>query len=232
MSIERTLFWFKDGDVQLTTLSNDYFGLGCLMTRLLNEKFDGKKLKFINLEFSTLKTYEIFPVLPKDTPYYYGGHLKYYGVLDLDFFMSLSKVERTFYIWENAFKYLVKSASTLKNSNLTESATYAYNKGAEMNLNPDFRVVDTEVILQGEKVRASVWINFKEEGMHSKLTLEQHNGVIFEKELDKTKNGVEVFLELYKAIVVEGDNIVVKGRRDAENLPLKIPYSEIFNKVK
>lgn len=64
MNIERTLFWFKDGDEVLKTLNEDFFGLGTLLNRLLNEKYEGKKIKFINLDFCTNRTYELHPSLP------------------------------------------------------------------------------------------------------------------------------------------------------------------------
>jgi hypothetical protein len=227
MNIERTLFWFKDGDEQLTSFSNDFFGLGTLLNRLLNEKYDGKKIKFINLDFSTDKTYEFYPALPKRKSYFYGEYLRYYGVFDKEEFTSLNKIKQYNFVWENAHKYLIELANATKNSRLLNAADYAYLKGFEMDLNPDYRVVDTEIIIFGEHTRASVWINFKEDGMYSKFTLERYGNLIFERELDKTQNGVEFFLEMYKAIVVEGSNIVIKGRTDASGLPLKISLSEI-----
>jgi hypothetical protein len=47
MNIERTLFWFTDGDELLNNFNEDFFGLGTLLNRLLNEKYNGKKIKFI-----------------------------------------------------------------------------------------------------------------------------------------------------------------------------------------
>lgn len=91
MNIERTLFLFQDGDERVNNLSDDYFGLGNLLNRLLNEVYDGKKIKFINLYFHTNKTYALYPVIPKEESYYYGGHLKYYGVFDKEQFEKLSK---------------------------------------------------------------------------------------------------------------------------------------------
>ena len=221
MKIDRTLFWFKDENNMLTFLNEDFFGLSNLLNRLLNEKYDGKKIKFINIFFSTKKIYE-------SNVYYYGGHLHYRAVFDKDKFINLSKSEQYKFVWEKAHKYLLESANFIKNSSLAEAADYAYSKGLEMNLNPDYRVVDTDIIIFGEHLRASVWINFKEDGMSSEFTLERSGNVIFKKELDKTVKGVEFFLVMYKAIVVEGNNIVIKGRRDVEDLPLKIPFSEIF----
>lgn len=229
MNIERTLFWFKDGDEPLTQISDDFFGLGTLLNRLLNEKYDGKKIKFINLDFSTNKTYELYPILPKESSYYYGGHLRYYGTFDYAEFITLSMPERYKFIWGKAHEYIAKSANVIKNDKLKEASDYAYSKGLEMNLNPDYRVVDTKVTIGGEDFRASIWINFKEDAMYSNLTLEKSGNEIFEKEIDKAKNGTEFFLEMYKEIEVEGNNVILKGRKDVDYLPLKIPLPK-FNK--
>lgn len=93
MKIDRTLFWFKDGDEQLISLSDIFFGLATLLNRLLNEKYEAKKIKFINIDFSTNKTYELYPALPKGEPYFYNGHLRYFGVFDKNKFSNLSKSE-------------------------------------------------------------------------------------------------------------------------------------------
>ena len=222
MNIERTLFWFQDRDEQITSLSEDFFGLSILLNRLLNEKYDGKKIKFVNIYFYTDKTYEMYPMLPKETPYYFGGHLKYYGAFNKMEFMSLNKLEQYKLVWRNTHKYLIESANAMKNNKLAESADYAYHKGLLVDLNPDYRLLETSVTISGKHIRASVWINFKEDGMYSKLTIEEEEVVIFEKEIDKTKNGVEFFLEMYKSIVFEGNDIVIKGRKDVDYLPLKI----------
>lgn len=228
MKIGRTLFWFKDGPERIQILSSRFFGLGTLLNNLLNEKYDGKKIKFINFDFNTEKTYELFPVIPKNAPYYYGGHLQYYGVFDKDWFLSLSRSEQNKFVWQQGHQYLLESAQVMKNKELAQAADYAYQKGLEMELNTDYRVVDTEITMSGEKVRASIWIIFKEDRMYSKLTLEHAGNIIFEKDLDDAEIGVEFFLEIYKAISLEGENIVIKGHKDVEYLPLKIPLSEMW----
>jgi hypothetical protein len=72
MKIGRTLFWFEDGDESLSTIDHDFYGLSILLNRLLNEKYDGKSIQFINIYFSTEKTYELYPNLSKEKHYYYG----------------------------------------------------------------------------------------------------------------------------------------------------------------
>lgn len=226
MNIDRTLFWFKDGDEMLIALNEDFFGLGTLLNRLLNARYDGKKIKFINLDFATNKTYELHPNLPKETAYYYGGHLSYYGLFNKEQFSSLNWTERQKCIWDKAHQYLCKSAQSIKNKKLLEAAEYAYEKGIEIDLNPDYRLVETNINVSGQQLKASVWVIFKEDGMYSKLTLEKEEEIVFEKDIDKTKKGVEFFLEMYKGIELDNGNIVIKGRRDVDYLPLKIPLDK------
>jgi len=228
MKIGRTLFWFKDGDKQLNKLTDDFFGLGFLLNRLLNEKYDGKKIKFINIDFFTENTFKLYPILPKEAPYCYNGHLRYYGVFDFHLFESFSYEERYNFVWEKAHKYLIEAAKNNKNPKLIEAVNYAYKKGLELELNPDFRVIDVFIPIDGKEVRASIWILFQKDGMASKFTLQSSENLIFEQVLDKTEKGVEIFLEMYKSIAIENGNIVIKGRKDIASLPVKIPLSKII----
>ena len=134
MNIDRTLFWFEDGSEMLTSLNEDFFGLGTLLNRLLNDKYDGKKIRFINIYFSTEKSFELNTSLIKDEPYYFGGHLQFFGVFDKEQFSSLSRTERQKYIWFKAYQYLCKSAQFINNKKLVEAAEYAHQKGIEINL--------------------------------------------------------------------------------------------------
>lgn len=232
MNIDRTLFWFKDGDDSLHELDDNFFALGTLLNRLLNQKYEGKKIKFINLNLSTDQTYELHPMVPKDKPYYYGGHLQYYGTFDRKYFEALTRTEQNRYVWDKGLDYLCKSAAFIKNQKLAEAAEYAYRKGLEINLNPDYRLVETDFFLSGQKLKAAVWLNFKDDGMYSKFTLEKAGTVIYEREIDQTKKGIEFFLEIYKKIEVENNNIIIKGVKDVEYLPLKISLNDILSQVK
>jgi len=173
-------------------------------------------------------TYELYPVLTKDTPYYYGGYLRYYGTFDREVFESLTFAEQSRYVWDKAHNYLNKAAIFLKNQKLAEAVEYAYQKGLEINLNPDYRLLETDVVLSGQKLKAAVWVNFKEDGMYSKFTLEKSGVVIFEKDIDRTKKGIEFFLEIYKAIELENNSIIIKGVKDVQYLPLKISLKGVL----
>ncbi len=226
MNIDRTLFWFKDGNEMLISFNEDFFGVATLLNRFLNEKYDGKKIKFINLDFATENTYQLHPNLPKEEPYYFGGHMRYYGLFNLDNFTALNWNDKKEYVWEKAYYYITESAKITKNIQLLDAAEYAYSKGLEINLNPDFRLLEIAINSGAEQLNVSLWIIFKADGMYSQLTVEREGKVLFEKEIDKTKKGVEFFLEIYKAIEFDGKNVVIKGRKEIDYLPLTISLPE------
>lgn len=228
MKIGRTLYWFNDGNEQLLSLTYDFFGLGHLLNRLLNDRYDGKKIKFINLYFYTDETYKLLRQTQKCTPYYYGGHLKYFGFFDKNQFLSLGRKEQENFVWEKAHRYLLEAAAMMKNTQLAEAAEYAYKKGLEIELNTDLPVLETDLTVFGKNIKACVWIIFKEDSMYSKFVLEQDGNVIFSRDLDRTELGIEVFLDMYKKIVIAKDAIVIKVMSNVSGVkPIKIPFSEI-----
>ncbi|TGV02131.1 hypothetical protein [Flavivirga rizhaonensis] len=224
--IERTLFWFMDGDEQKSAMDNRYFSLGTLLNRLMGERYEGKRIKFINIYFNTEETYKIHPQVPKHNTHFYGGHLNYDDVFDLNSFNKMTEIEQDQFIWKRAFEILKEASIAIKNKELLKACEYAYKKGIEINLNPDYRMVENDIVLFDQALKASVWVNFKKEGMYSKFTLEKENEIIFEQEIDKTKNGIEFFLEMYKDIELKDHDIIIKGRKDVEYLPLTIPIKK------
>lgn len=231
--IERILVWFENENGRLNQLNESFFGLSMLLTRLVNEKYDGKKIKFINIYFASEEKYKKYPVISSNYIHYYGsagGHLAYYGVIDFNEFCKMSRSEQQKFIWKSVRGYLLKSSDFIKNNDLKNTVEFVYEKGISINLNADYKTVGSEVVLYGQSLLASVWIIFGESGMLSKLSLERNGKVIFEKEIDKTKNGIEFFLDMYKRIVSNNDAIVIEGRKDVKYLPLTIPIDrDILN---
>jgi hypothetical protein len=228
MNIERLMFWFKDGDEQLISINEDFFGIAVLLNRLLNDNYDGKKIKFINLNFFTKRTYELHSVLPIDTPYYYGGHLTYYGLFDVNQFNVLNWNEKKRYVWEKACDYIKKSAEFTKNKKLFDALEFAYLKGIAGKLNPDYRLLALNIDVYNQQLNVSLWINFKEDGLYSKLVIENDTGIIFEKQIDRTHKGVEFFLDMYKVLEFDRNTIIIKGRKDVDYLPLKVSIPEFI----
>jgi hypothetical protein len=227
MKIDRLLFWFEDGREMLTSLNEDFFGLANLLCRLLNQRYDGKRIKFLNIYFSTEKSFEMNLNITKNESYYFGGHLHFYGEFNNEQLGEMDWTERKKFIWNKAYQYLCMSAKNLKNQKLLEAAEYAYKKGIEINLDPDYRMIEAELCVLGQICMASVWVNFRKDGMYSKFTLEKESSIVYEKQIDKTKNGVEFFLEIYKEIEVDKENIIIKGNREVDYLPLKIPFRDV-----
>lgn len=221
--IDRTLFWFQDGADNIVALCNKFFALGNLLNRLLSEKYDGKKIKFINISFLTEKTFELFPNVPKRVAYFYGGHLSYKDIFDLNDFEKMSDEEQKLFLWKRVYEIFQVSAKELKNNSLLEASEYAYKKGLELELNPDYRMIEADVKIHEQLFLASIWVNFNKNSMNSKFTLEKNSKIVFEKDIDSTKLGVEFFLEIYKKIIVDGNSIIIKGHNSIDYLPLKIP---------
>lgn len=224
--IERTLFWFKDKNDDLLSLNNHFFGLATLFNRLLNEVYIGRRIQFINIDFSSEEKYKMFPQIPENYIHYYGGsggHLRYYGLLNFSEFYGLSEENQCMFIWDRAYDYLKAAAQEIKNNSLSEACEYAYKRGLEKKLNTDYRLIEADIIFHNQPVKASIWVNFKEDSMFSKLTLERNNAIVFERNIDQTKSGNEFFLEMYKSIEVNGNNIIIKGHKDAGCFPLKTP---------
>jgi hypothetical protein len=230
--INRTLFWFSNHNERLYDLGDDFFGISTLLNRLLNKVYEGKKIKFINIYFATKEKYANFPVIPLNHVHHHGGHIAYHGLIDFLEFNKLDKTEQKKFIWKKACHYLQVCAKSIKNDSLLKAVEYAYSKGLEENLDPDYRMVEKDIHLYGQEMKASVWVNFKNDGMYSKFTLEKDNQIVFEKDIDNTKNGIEIFLELYKGIEFENNTIIIKGRGDVDYLPLKIVVNEKLEEIK
>ncbi|WP_342333216.1 hypothetical protein [Pedobacter sp. FW305-3-2-15-E-R2A2] len=223
--IERILFWFKDGEVPLNQLTSKYFGLATLLKNLINLRYTGKKIKFVNLNFSSKRTFELYPGVAENHVHYYrgqGGHLAFYGVLNFHDFNALNEDEKTHFLWEEAHRVLSICAKSTKNDSLLEANDFAYRRGIETNFNTNYQLMEREIVLYGCTLKASIWIQFKNDGMEAYFTLEDNGKLRFKKFIDDAALGAEFFLEMFKAIIVEGDTIVIKGSWDADVLPMYI----------
>lgn len=223
MRIQRTLFWFSDRSEQLVELYERFYAFGFLLNRLLNEVYEGKRIKFINIYFYTPETFDKFPAIKNNSTDYYHGYMNCNTELHVDEFISLGYDQQKLFIWNRACEHLLSASKFLKNQELEKAVTYAHAKGLDQNLNPDYRMVEADVVIQGEQLKAALWVNFREEGMYANLTLEREGHVLFQKNIDKTKNGFGFFLEMFHKIESDNDSIIIKGAKAVEYLPLRIP---------
>lgn len=229
MKIKRILFLFKDGRENLLGHNDYFYGLSVLLNNLLNDKYEGKKIQFINIDFFTDKTYEIFPDLQKEKLSFFIQDLRYHGFFNKEDLNKLNPSEKKVYIWEKACKYLCDAAETSNNLQLYQAVKYVYPEGLKKNLVTDYRTKSIDIEIKGENYLASVWICFLETKMYSKFTLEKNNIITFEKNIDETKSGIEFFLEIYKNITADNDCITIHGPKDVDYLPLKIQFNEMLN---
>lgn len=227
MKIDRILFWFKDGNQELIELNKRFYGLSVLLGRLLNKYYVGKKIKFINLDLATENTYDIHKNLPKNRSYYYGGHLRFYGVFDRQEFESLSFNKQKLQLWEKTHEFLSISSRETKNLPLMDAVNKAFKEGLDIELNTNLELLKTEFESNGAHFTAFVIVMFDLEHMTSKIVLKQKDETVFEKEIDKTENGVEMFLDIYKKIEKTDNYIVIKGHGEIDYLPLKISLKNI-----
>lgn len=223
--IERTMFWFNS-DQDIEFLNHKFYFLGSLLNRILNETYNGKKIKFLNIEFynnpeQLIKAYNRDYYL-----HYYGGQLTYKKVVDLNFFATLSYHDQKLFVWEKAYEMLQFASKELKNESLLLSCEHAYHKGIKIELNADYRMIEADVVLFNTTYKASLWVNFFEHEMQANFTLEDKGKIIFKKFIGNAPNGMEFFFIMFKKIEQKGNCIIIKGAKDVEYLPVKILFSE------
>lgn len=228
MKIERVLFWFRDGQEKLINLNDDFFGLSVLFTRLLNENYRGKKINFINVDFMTDNTYAYYPILKRESAEIFGKDLRYFGTFDNVYFSKFNKADKQLYIWDKAHNYLLEMAKISHNEELQKAVEFSYLQGLKLKLIPDYENVNLEFQYNNIIYKASIWICFADDYMYSKLIVENTGRKIFEKEIARTKIGVELFLSIYKKIILKNDFLIVQGAKDVDHLPFKMALKDVI----
>lgn len=225
LTIERTLIGFNDGIDAINLLNDKFTFLSVLLNRLLSEKYDGKKIKFLNIFFYDNSEKLIKAYGKEYFLHYYGGQFTYKKVIDYDYFLKMNFNDQKIFIWKEAFEMLQFAGKQLKNESLLISSEYAYHKGLEIGLNADYRMIEANVFLFGENLRASLWVNFLEDKMQANFTLEKNSKIIFNKLIDEGPNGMEFFLVMFKKIEQQNNSIIIKGAKDLTYLPLQINFT-------
>ncbi len=224
--VGHTTFWFIDGHGQVNNFIFTFKPYANLLNRLLSEKYNGKKIRLIKLSFATEEVYQLYPKALKNHTDWYNGVLLYSNFFDLITFSDLSFDDQKQFLWRRAYEILQEAAIKTKNPALAVASEYAYHKGLAMGLNPDFKLFTTEVVLHGVALQASIQIRYDTPKMYSYFILEKEGNLIFEQFVDDNRVDFEIFFDFIKKIEVQDHTIVLKGQRDIEYLPLKIPISE------
>lgn len=228
MKIERVLFHFKIGNESLNETNLDFFEIGYLLTRLLNNYYVGKKkLKFVNIYFCTEETFELFPLAPKGGYHFGGGDLTCYLLFDYELFKSCTDLEKIKYVWKAGCEIFREFALDKKNKELAEAIDLGYAQGFNINFNPDYQVVQDTINVFDRELDASIWIAFEKDAMYSKLVIEYKGTVIFRADLESASRGNEFFFVMYKGIVVKDDKIVIKAQREADPATLKFRLKDL-----
>ena len=105
--------------------------------------------------------------------HFYGGHLTYYGKFEKEEFTKLSTSAQYQFVWDRACKYLSESSSKIKNDELLSVIKYVHESGHTIHFDPNFEVLEQDVSINGELMKASIWILFGNKEMSSKLTLQK-----------------------------------------------------------
>jgi hypothetical protein len=219
--IDRALVWFKDGNGTRLDLNYKYYPLSVLYTSLLRERYQGKKIQFINVNFKSEKHYQLYPKDLRHNLHFHGGHFNYNDVFDFDHFNAMSEEQKKIFIWCRVNEIMAAAAETLGNTELEKANEYAYNTGMERSLNADYKILETEVVLFEQAVKAAIWYMFKEDGMYSYLVLTRDEKELFRKELAKGALGNPFFLVMYKRITANRDTLTIEYVRSAETRPVR-----------
>lgn len=226
--IDRFMVWFRTEQGDIKELNNFFWGISLLFERLLNEKYEGKKIKFININLGTSQLYEEKTVIKLNHTHYYNGHLNYNGVFEKSKLESLSVEEQTAYVWNKIYEAMLECSKIINNEELKQAVIYAYTEGLKIDLNTDFKVIEIYFNFNEVIYSASVVFSFKEDGIYSKLSISNEGVVVHELNIDKTVLGNEYFLTIYKSINIQDNILILKGRSEIKYLPLKIDLNDIF----
>lgn len=226
--IDRALIWFRDGENDLEDLNDKYYPISLLLNRLMNERYDGNRIEFINILFSSERTYELYPS-EKYCAHYYGGHLNYDDVFDFEFFNKSNEEAKKEIIWEAACKALKDAAKKIQNTELLDAAQYTFDKGISLGLDPNYSLLSTSCRYKGDEIEATLDIDFSETKMLSVLRVKNGDKMIFTQNIDSAEVGMEFFLEMYTKLEIDQKKITLKGKKDIEYLPLVIPLDAILS---
>lgn len=244
--IKRFQLVFRHKEDRLGYFENTIFPLAMLFMHSINKYYSAGKADINVIDFWTEATYKIYPTRECGFTTFFRG-LTHFTKIEESFFTELTYQERKSYLWERVYQIFKEILPKVKQFDLLEAVEKAYQDGLAVGLNPDFRVLEKDVILYDIHFKASVWMTFNEDnissfntpfrqfdGQHlftedviSKFTLERDGVVVYERELDTGSMGNEYFLTVYKKIEqIKENTLVIKGHYDMETLPLKIKFTK------
>jgi hypothetical protein len=227
----RILFWFKDEDNLLYEYTAKFTPLAMLLNRLINEKYSGKKIKFININFCTSATFARFEKIERNNTHSYGGHITHNSTFLRDEFKHKSFVEQKRDLWESALKVMERISADINSSDLKIACEIAYESGLKANLNEDFILLQEYTQINDTIIKAELWAEFEENTVSSKFKIYSDDKLISSSVIDKSNPDVEFFYEMYKKIEFDlQGNIILKGHYSIDYLPLHLDLKALYKK--
>jgi hypothetical protein len=226
--IDRLMFWFSDGQDDLYNYTVKFAPLAMLLNRLINYEYSGKKIKFLNINFKTPRTFGLFDKIEPNYTHSYGGHVQHNTIFYRVDFESKSIIEQKRYVWDLAQRVLILISKDTKNPELERCCKLAYNHGLESDLFEDFIILENVSDIANEKIKAELWAEFDNDRVSARFKIFKNNVLVLNRVIDSTKSDTEFFYDMYKKIIIESNGqIILKGHSEIEYLPLKIDLNKI-----
>uniref|UniRef100_UPI0040483AFE hypothetical protein n=1 Tax=Roseivirga sp. TaxID=1964215 RepID=UPI0040483AFE len=220
--IERILFFFFDGRDRHNELNNRFFPLALLFNRLINSQYNGPKIKFININFRSQKSFDLYPNNRPESFNLYRGHLNYDGLFDFDKFERPDKEEQISFIWTEVCDVLAKVAEEIGNNELKKALEYVKEAGIKNKFEVNYKVLEEELLVFDKPVNTSLWFDFSDAIVRSMLRLCIGQDLVWEREVHRSEIDLEFFLVMYKKILYLGEGIIlIKGHYAYKGLPAK-----------
>ncbi len=225
MPINNVIWSFEDEYGEVVIRNEQLFPWMLLQERLMKEVYKGSRIRAIHLNFISEERYLQKPEVLRYHVNSHIGKLSYNEVFDLDAFEKMPREGRPAFMWNKAFEVLKLLAKETDNPLLLEAAEYAWRKGLDTGLNPDYRLLEKEVELHGETCLAVIWMIFSADRMTAVFKLERNGKVLLEKSISSTILGVGYLLWAFESIEAARDTIIIKGSKNMGELPMKLPVS-------
>ena len=223
MKIKQLVFWFKD-EVEDVGLYKEFSPLGELLERLLSEVYVGKKIMFFNIFFSSKNVFIRHPEL-ENHAHFYNGNLFHYPLFNFDELATIEGHDRKVFVWQKAHDSIIEIAKITRNNALADAIAIAYQKGLNINLNPDFYTIQTPIYLFGADYTGSIWFHFVEDGIEGYFVLEKNGKVCYSYFFGTSCVGNGFFLTAFKKIEQKGNTVIIKGIGGTGFLPQKIVFT-------
>jgi hypothetical protein len=217
----RTQFYFKD-IYEIPEYNKRFTALAYFFNRLISIEHDDDKLKLVNIEFSTKRTYETYTSELANHVERKFNFLNYYAIWDKDSFEKLNFEEQLIFIWEKAHQNLKEACLQIKNESLLKAIERVYHNGLLLNLNLNYYYMTTLIHFQQQEVKAGIFVKCKKDIIEYSFQIEKDETILWNIPLWEGNGAALIFLYAFKKIEVDSKNrIVIKGLNNV--IDIKFP---------